>query len=73
MSSVVVSRGSAVDRADVDLVSWCGLPDLTDQQHDALWGELNPQCLLELCDHAEILITGDSDELPGYSDEYYKV
>ena len=73
MAAIIVFRGSTMDGVDVDLVSWCDLDELTDEQYDKLWGEINETDLLELCASAEILFDGEIDETPGYSDSYYRV
>ena len=73
MAWEVVFQGSLMDGVDVDLVQWCGLPPLSDEQNDRLWGEINEQDLIELCASAEILPTGEIDEVAGQSDEYYQV
>ena len=73
MDNVIVFRGSVMDGSDVDLVDYCGLPALTDEQHDAIWGEVNETDLLELCDNAEVLFSEGTDDMPGQSDTYYDV
>ena len=62
-----------MDGADVDLVKFCGLPPLTDRQHDTLWGEMNETALLELCLKAELCFSEGSDDMPGSADSYYDV
>jgi hypothetical protein len=73
MASEIVFRGSVCDGVDVDLVEWCGLPKLSDEQHDRLWGATNETDLIELCDSAFIQITGEFDGGPGQSDDLYQV
>ena len=53
MTHIVAFTGSLMDGASVDLVAWSGLARLSDQDHDKLWGELNEQDLLELCESAD--------------------
>ena len=73
MTYRVVFTGSIMNGLDKDLVSWSGMDPLSDDQHDLLWGTINEQDLLEECDAAEICFIEETDEHPGYSDEYYEV
>lgn len=73
MAHIVIFTGSIVEGLNEDLVSWCGMDSLTDKQHDLLWGTINEQDLLEECGAAEICFIEESDEQPGFSDEYYEV
>ncbi len=48
-------------------------PPLNDEQHDRLWGEISEQELIELCSSADIIPSGETDEVSGQSDEFYQV
>jgi len=69
---MIVFSGSLMNGLNEDLISWCGLASLTDEEHDSLWGEINEHDLIEQCSAAEICFF-DDDEEPGYSDDYYEV
>ena len=68
MSDYTVFKGNPTAGTEVDLVSWCGLPPLSDEQHDALWGSLSEQDLLELCASAELCFFGEDTD-----DSFYQV
>lgn len=64
-----------MDGPDIDLVSYCGLPDLSDHENDLLWGQTSPISLLEACPSA-FLDWQDEDEaidVPLYTDRTFKV
>ena len=56
---------------DIDLAEAADM-NLTDEQCDLLWGEINPRDLLLLCPSVEETVTGESDCIPGMSDEFYE-
>ncbi|MDC3225021.1 hypothetical protein OAU26_08810 [Mariniblastus sp.] len=61
--------GSYVNGCDVNLISLCGL-DLSDDQNDALWGNINEHDLLEAAG-ANLELEMDEDGMPSMSDVYY--
>lgn len=69
----VVFTGSMMDGIDGNLVTWCGLPPLTDEQWDKVWGQTSEYSILSECSNAFIETTPDYDEVPGYTDEFYDV
>ena len=62
-----------MDGIDIDLVEWCGLAPLTDDQWDRVWGNASPITILENCIYAEWETTAEFDEMPGFSDRYFKI
>ena len=76
---VLVFSGSVMnglrtpDGEMADLVKWCGLPSLNDEQHDRLWGGTTDNRIIEDCAYADIEVTGEIDEIPGQSDEFFDV
>ena len=71
--SYVICRGSLMDGVDRNLLAWCGLSDLTEDQEDKLWNSITELSLLESCNSCEVISTGEFDEVPGQSDEFFKV
>ena len=72
---VDVCEGSQMDGLDIDLIDYCGLPELSDTEHDKLWGKTNPLDLLESCQWA-FFDWQDEDEIenvPLYTDRYFTV
>ena len=69
---VICFSGSYGDGTDVDLVSWVGL-ELSDREHDALWGTINEIDLIERTASGYIDIGETIDEVPGLSDVDYTV
>ncbi len=63
--------GSYMDGCNIDLPRWCGL-ELTDEEHNALWGHINTRDLLEAAG-AYLEIEEGPDDTPGMSDTYYTV
>lgn len=72
---VEVCIGSNMDGVDLNLVEFAGLPELSDQQHDLVWGVTNSIELLEMCPSAQF-DWQDEDEIehqPLYSDRDFTV
>ena len=76
---VLVFRGSLMDGLRTpdgeitDLVEGCGLQPLNDQEYDRLWGETSDNHIIENCVYAYVEVTGEIDEIPGQSDEFFDV
>ena len=76
---VLVFRGSYLDGLRTpdgeiaDLISWCGLDPLSDEQWDRLWNETSDNMLIENCAYAYIALTHEIDETPGQSDQFFEV
>jgi len=69
----VVCNGSLMDGLPIDLVRYCGLAALSEAQEDLLWAENSDIDLVNQCSSAELVVTGDIDEMPGQSDEFYQL
>ena len=69
----VVCNGSLMDGLPIDLVRYCGLAALSEAQEDLLWNTISDLELVNQCDSAELVVTGDIDEMPGQSDEFYQL
>ena len=68
---VTITTGSAMDGLELDLVGWCGLDPLTDEQSDALWGTTTAVNLMLECDYVVCEET-DGEEICNYTDIYYR-
>ena len=68
---LIISVGSAMDGLDIDLIDWCGLNQLTDDQIDRLWSETSGLNLLLDCD-VVIAEVSEGEELVNYTDVYYR-
>lgn len=69
----IICTGSLMDGVNIDLPRWCGLPDLSDEEYDHLWNNITELNLFEECGSCEVIDTGESDEVPGQSDVFFKV
>ena len=56
-----------------DLVQWCGLPELTDNEHDKLWGATSDISIIQNCAYADWEDTGEDDTKPMQSDSYFNI
>jgi hypothetical protein len=50
----LVMQGSFMDGLDIDLVEWCGLPPLTDEEHVKVWDLTNDIEIIRNCLNADI-------------------
>ena len=50
----LIMQGSFMDGLDIDLVAWCGLPPLTDEEHDKVWGVTNDIEIMQNCSYADL-------------------
>jgi hypothetical protein len=50
----LIMQGSYMDGLDIDLVEWCGLPPLNDEERYKVWGETNDIEIMRNCSHADI-------------------
>jgi hypothetical protein len=64
-------EGSLMEGPRLDLLELAGL-ELTDSERDDIWGETNPRDLLLKCPSVYEMEDYTIDEMPGYSDIYYK-
>ncbi|MDA9680074.1 hypothetical protein N9U06_01295 [Gammaproteobacteria bacterium] len=70
-----VCSGSNMEGVDIDLIEFAGLPALTDEQHDKVWGESNEVSILENCLSAyfDWQDEDDVENEPLYTDRYFEV
>ncbi len=69
----VICNGSLMDGVDINVLTWCGLSDLSDDQHDKLWNYMTELNLFECCSSCEVIQTDEIDEMPGQSDVFFEV
>ena len=67
-----VCNGSLMDGLDIDLLDWAGI-DYTDDEYEKFWEDVNDRKIMDDCDNSEFEVTGEIDEIPGQSDEFFKV
>jgi len=67
-----IMQGSYMDGLNIDLVGWCGLPPLTDEEHDKVWGETNDIEIIRNCLNAEIEET-EGPDVPLMTDTFVYV
>ena len=70
-SELTIATGSAMDGLELDLVDWCGLNPLNDEQNDALWSATTDVNLMLECDYVACEAT-DGEEICNYTDIYYR-
>ena len=71
--ATTICTGSLMNGLSIDLVEYAGIEDLFDSEEEALWSEHSDISIVEQCSHAELVVTGEIDEMPGQSDEFYKL
>ena len=69
----LICTGSLMDGVHINVLTWCGLPHLSDEQHDILGNAMTELDLFECCSSCEVIQTGEIDEIPGQSDAYFKI
>ncbi len=69
----LICTGSLMDGVHINVLTWCGLSDLSDEQQDKLWNTVNELHLFECCSSCEVIQTGEIDEMPGQSDAFFKI
>lgn len=69
----VICTGSLMDGVNINVLTWCGLSDLSDEQQDKIWDTITELELFECCSSCEVIQTGEIDEMPGQSDEFFKI
>lgn len=47
-------QGSYIDGLDFDLVEWCGLPPLTDEEYDKVWNSMTDIGIIKDCFNADV-------------------
>ena len=67
-----VFTGSYIDGCKVDLPTWAGV-ELTDDQHDRLWSDINETDLIEEAGGFVEIDEAIEDAPPGMNDTYYSV
>ena len=50
----LIMQGSYIDGLDIDLVEWCGLPPLTDEEHDKVWNATTEMEIIQNCAYADV-------------------
>lgn len=69
-SSVEICTGSLMDGLSIDIFAWAGL-SLSDAQRDKIASSHSDLEVLQLCVNCDWEVSGEVDEIPGQSDEFY--
>ena len=57
----------------IDILQYCGMSDLSPEQTDRLWDTYTDIGLMQACNDCFMLKTGEFDEIPGQSTEYFSL
>ena len=68
-----VCTGSLMDGLSINLIKYSEISALSDSEEDLLWSDHTDISIVNECTHAEVVVTGEFDEIPGQSDEFYEV
>ena len=71
--ATTICTGSLMDGLTINLVEYAGIENLSDSEEETLWSEHSDISIVEQCSHAELVVTGEFDEMPGQSDEFYEL
>ena len=71
--ATIICTGSLMDGLSINLVKYAGIENLSDSEEEVLWSEHTDISIIEQCSHAELVVTGEFDEMPGQSDEFYEL
>ena len=62
-----------MDGPNVNVLAWAGI-DLSDEEHDKIFGQHTIESLVELCASADLEVTEEFEgDVPGSSDTFYVV
>ena len=62
-----------MDGLSIDLIKYAEISALSDNEEDLLWSDHTDISIVNECAHAELVVTGEFDEIPGQSDEFYEL
>jgi len=68
-----VCDGDIVDGLEIDLIEFSGITTLTEEQEDKLWSQATDIQLVERCVECELVFTGEKDDVPSQSTEFFKL
>ena len=71
--SMTVCTGSLMNGLSIDLIKYAEISALSDDEEDLLWSDHTDISIVNECTHAELVVTGEFDQLPGQSDEFYEL
>ena len=54
-------------------IKYAEISALSDNEEDLLWSDHTDISIVNECTHAELVVTGEFDEIPGQSDEFYEL
>ena len=62
-----------IDGLSIDIIDYCEIGDLTDEQLEMLWLKYTDISLINSCDDCFMVKTGEFDEVPGQSTEFFLI
>jgi hypothetical protein len=68
-----ICYGSLMDGLSIDLIEYSEISTLSESEEDLLWSENTDISIINQSSRAELVVTGEFDEIPGQSDEFYEV
>ena len=71
--SMTVCTGSLMNGLSIDLIKYAEISALSDDEEDLMWSDHTDISIVNECTHAELVVTGEFDQLPGQSDEFYEL
>jgi len=66
-----VCEGDWLGGLSIDILKYCGMSDLSWEEKDKLWNTYTDIALIRACDDCFMVKTGEFDEIPGQSTEYF--
>ena len=68
----LIMQGSYMNGLNINLAEWCGLDELTDEEHDKIWNATNDIEIITNCLNADVEET-EGPDVPLMSDTYIYV
>ena len=62
-----------IDGLSIDIIDYCEIGDLTEEQLGMLWFRYTDISLINSCDDCFMVKTGEFDEVPGQSTEFFSI
>ena len=66
-----VCKGDWLGGLSIDILKYCGMSELSGEEKDKLWNTYTDIALINACDDCFMVKTGEFDEIPGQSTEYF--
>ena len=70
---VKVCTGDWLQGLSIDILEYCDIGELSTEQKRKLWDKYTDISLMSSCDDCFLIKTGELDEVPGQSTEFFSV